>query len=91
MVDRAQIIILHCIQIKPGHRWTAPEGFVHHGGIGTAAEALRSGTPQLITPFAWDQFDNGARIASLGARNGYSCEAFTITQADTQSPDTYHL
>jgi len=40
---------------------------VHHGGIGTTAEALRSGTPQLITPFAWDQFDNGARIASLGA------------------------
>jgi rhamnosyltransferase subunit B len=40
---------------------------VHHGGIGTTAEALRSGVPQLITPFAWDQFDNGARIASLGA------------------------
>jgi rhamnosyltransferase subunit B len=40
---------------------------VHHGGIGTAAEALCAGTPQLIAPFAWDQFDNGARIASLGA------------------------
>ena len=40
---------------------------VHHGGIGTTAEALRSGTPQLITPFAWDQFDNAARVASLGA------------------------
>jgi rhamnosyltransferase subunit B len=40
---------------------------VHHGGIGTTAEALRSGTPQLIAPFAWDQFDNGARVASLGA------------------------
>jgi rhamnosyltransferase subunit B len=39
---------------------------VHHGGIGTTAEALRSGTPQLIAPFAWDQFDNGARIALLG-------------------------
>ena len=42
------------------------EVLVHHGGIGTTAEALRSGIPQLITPFAWDQFDNGARIASLG-------------------------
>ena len=40
---------------------------VHHGGIGTTAEALRSGIPQLITPFAWDQFDNGARVALLGA------------------------
>ena len=40
---------------------------VHHGGIGTTAEALRAGVPQLITPFAWDQFDNGARVAKLGA------------------------
>jgi len=39
---------------------------VHHGGIGTTAEALRAGIPQLVVPFAWDQFDNGARIASLG-------------------------
>lgn len=39
---------------------------VHHGGIGTTAEALRAGIPQLITPFAWDQFDNGARISALG-------------------------
>jgi len=40
---------------------------IHHGGIGTMAEALRAGTPQLVTPFAWDQFDNGARVAALGA------------------------
>lgn len=39
---------------------------VHHGGIGTTAEALRAGIPQLIVPFAWDQFDNGARIAAIG-------------------------
>jgi rhamnosyltransferase subunit B len=41
-------------------------GIVHHGGIGTTAEALRCGTPQLIAPFAWDQFDNAARIVALG-------------------------
>lgn len=40
---------------------------VHHGGIGTTAEALRAGVPQLVTPFAWDQFDNAARVANLGA------------------------
>lgn len=39
---------------------------VHHGGVGTTAEALRAGTPQLIIPFAWDQFDNGARVTALG-------------------------
>ena len=39
---------------------------VHHGGIGTTADALRAGTPQLVVPFAWDQFDNGARVTALG-------------------------
>ena len=40
---------------------------VHHGGIGTTAEALRAGVPQLVVPFAWDQFDNAARVVALGA------------------------
>jgi rhamnosyltransferase subunit B len=40
---------------------------IHHGGIGTTAEALRAGTPQLVVPLAHDQFDNGARVAALGA------------------------
>ena len=40
---------------------------VHHGGIGTTAEALRAGTPQLVVPLAHDQFDNAARVRRLGA------------------------
>ncbi len=40
---------------------------VHHGGIGTLAEALRAGVPQLVVPLAYDQFDNGARVARLDA------------------------
>jgi UDP:flavonoid glycosyltransferase YjiC (YdhE family) len=40
---------------------------VHHGGIGTTAAALASGTPQLILPLAWDQPDNAARVHKLGA------------------------
>ncbi|MDN4052805.1 glycosyltransferase [Massilia sp. YIM B02763] len=39
----------------------------HHGGIGTTAEALRAGTPQLVVPLAHDQFDNAMRVAALGA------------------------
>jgi rhamnosyltransferase subunit B len=39
---------------------------VHHGGIGTTAEALRAGKPQIIVPFFGDQPDHGARIESLG-------------------------
>ena len=39
---------------------------VHHGGIGTTAEAFRAGVRQLIVPFAYDQFDNGLRAKRLG-------------------------
>jgi rhamnosyltransferase subunit B len=42
------------------------KALVHHGGVGTIAEALRAGIPQLVTSFAWDQFDNGSRVAELG-------------------------
>lgn len=39
------------------HRLIFPvaKGIIHHGGIGTVAEALRSGRPQLIIPFSVDQ------------------------------------
>jgi UDP:flavonoid glycosyltransferase YjiC (YdhE family) len=40
---------------------------VHHGGIGTAAQAIRAGVPQLVVPHAWDQFDNAVRLKELGA------------------------
>jgi UDP:flavonoid glycosyltransferase YjiC (YdhE family) len=40
---------------------------VHHGGIGTVAHALAAGRPQLVTPFGFDQPDNGWRVKTLGA------------------------
>ena len=40
---------------------------VHHGGVGTTAAALEAGCPQLVLPLAWDQPDNAARVAALGA------------------------
>jgi len=40
---------------------------VHHGGIGTVAQALRAGIPQLITPMNFDQPTNAARVRALGA------------------------
>ncbi len=45
---------------------------VHHGGIGTAAQALAAGIPQVILPNAVDQFDNARRLCRLGvARTNY--------------------
>jgi rhamnosyltransferase subunit B len=39
---------------------------IHHGGIGTLAQALRCGRPQLIAPYFADQLDNAARASRLG-------------------------
>lgn len=39
---------------------------VHPGGIGTLAQALASGRPQLIVPVAFDQPDNARRTVKLG-------------------------
>jgi rhamnosyltransferase subunit B len=41
-------------------------GVVHHGGIGTLAQALASGIPQLLRPMAYDQFDNADLACRLG-------------------------
>ena len=42
---------------KAPHRllFNRAKGIVHHGGVGTLSEALLSGAPQLIMPFATDQ------------------------------------
>ena len=40
---------------------------VHHGGLSTTAQALFAGWPQLVVPFAHDQFNNAACVQRLGA------------------------
>jgi rhamnosyltransferase subunit B len=42
------------------------DALVHQGGIGTCAQALRCGVPQLIRPMAYDQYDNAWRLKRLG-------------------------
>ena len=39
---------------------------VHHGGVGTTSQGLRSGVPTLIVPFAFDQSDNAEHARKLG-------------------------
>ena len=39
---------------------------IHSGGIGTLAQALAAGRPQLIVPVAFDQPDNARRAVALG-------------------------
>ncbi|HTR59628.1 MAG TPA: glycosyltransferase [Casimicrobiaceae bacterium] len=42
------------------------KAIVHHGGIGTAAQALKAGVAQIVVPMAYDQPDNSARLVRLG-------------------------
>ena len=39
---------------------------IHHGGIGTTAQAIKAGIPQLIRPLKFDQPDNADRVYRLG-------------------------
>ena len=39
---------------------------VHQGGSGTTAQAMRSGRPMVIVPYAHDQPDNAQRVSTLG-------------------------
>jgi UDP:flavonoid glycosyltransferase YjiC (YdhE family) len=54
---------------------------VHHGGIGTSAQALAAGCPQLVTPFAHDQFDNADRVVRLGVGRSITAGKYTAKSA----------
>ncbi|MDZ4801278.1 MAG: glycosyltransferase [Bryobacteraceae bacterium] len=55
---------------------------VHHGGVGTTAEALRSGRPMLVVPFAHDQFDNAERCLRLGTARWIGQGDYNATRAE---------
>lgn len=57
---------------------------VHHGGIGTTTEAFRSGTPQLIVPFAYDQFDNALRAKRLGVADVLLAKRLSVGRMQKQ-------
>ncbi|MDH3769774.1 MAG: glycosyltransferase, partial [Nitrospirota bacterium] len=56
---------------------------IHHGGIGSCSQALRAGIPQLIQPYAFDQFDNGVRIEKLGVGHTISQRSFRALKIAT--------
>ena len=50
---------------------------VSHGGIGTVAQGLAAGVPQVVMALAHDQFDNGTRVARLGVGRWIKASRFT--------------
>jgi rhamnosyltransferase subunit B len=49
---------------------------VHHGGIGTLAQGLKAGIPQLVMPLFFDQPDNAAHLAALGVGDTLAPQAW---------------
>jgi rhamnosyltransferase subunit B len=66
------------------HAEVMPRGAVtvHQGGIGTTAQALRAGKPELIVPFGHDQFDNANRVKRLGAGESLTRQRYTAANVE---------
>jgi UDP:flavonoid glycosyltransferase YjiC (YdhE family) len=56
---------------------------VHHGGIGSTAQSLAAGIPQLLMPMAHDQHDNAHRIRNLGVGESVPRAEFTPNRVST--------
>jgi UDP:flavonoid glycosyltransferase YjiC (YdhE family) len=54
---------------------------VHQGGVGTTAQAMRSGRPMLVMPYAHDQPDNAERVTRLGIARTISRRRYNPSRA----------
>ncbi len=57
---------------------------VHSGGIGTCAQALRSGRPMLVVPWSHDQPDNAERLRKLGVSRTIERSRYTAANASQE-------
>jgi len=68
--------VQHLSYVPLGKLLLHSSAIVHHGGIGTAARALKAGVPQLIMPMGYDQFDNAYRLEKLGVAKSIARRKF---------------
>jgi rhamnosyltransferase subunit B len=57
---------------------------IHQGGVGTTAQAMRSGRPMLVMPCAHDQPDNADRVVRLGIARKISRHRYNPARAATE-------
>lgn len=74
-----------CVEYAP-HAAVFPQAaaVVHHGGVGTSAEALVAGVPSLVVPHGFDQHDNAARLQRLGVAEVLPAARYRAGRAATQ-------
>lgn len=61
---------------------------IHHGGIGTVAQAIRAGIPQIVRPRMYDQPANGVRVMMFGLGGSIFPHLFN---ADTVADILHHI
>ncbi|MFQ5489902.1 MAG: glycosyltransferase [Phycisphaerae bacterium] len=64
--DRLPDGVVHLPFLPFGTYLPRAGAIVHHGGVGTVAQAMSAGIPQVVRPMGYDQFDNGHRVERLG-------------------------
>jgi rhamnosyltransferase subunit B len=94
-LDRRGILLTEFAEQLPGNlpAWVAhyryvpldvllprAAAFVHHGGIGSTAQGLAAGIPQVLMPLAHDQFDNAARVETLKVGASIPAPKFNATR-----------
>jgi rhamnosyltransferase subunit B len=68
--------VRHFAYVPLSHILPRSAALVHHGGIGTMAQGLAAGIPQLVMPMTFDQPDNARRLEGLGAGRRLAPAAF---------------
>jgi UDP:flavonoid glycosyltransferase YjiC (YdhE family) len=63
---------------------------IHHGGIGTMAQALRFGVPTLVVPWGMDQFYSANQVARLGAGLYLKWRRYTVERATGSIRELLH-
>lgn len=74
---KGSTLCAHLNYLDFGYALPKALAIVHHGGIGTTAQAIKAGIPQLIRPLKYDQPDNADRIYKLGLGTYVMPEKFT--------------
>lgn len=76
--------ILHADFVPFSRLLPHARALVHHGGIGSSAQALATATPQLVMPMAYDQLDNAMRLERLGVASYVLPASFTVDRVEAR-------
>lgn len=75
--DKLPANVIHASFVPFSRLLPRSSALVHHGGIGTCAQGLSAGVPQVVMPLAFDQLDNMARLKRLGVAKALPPKKFT--------------